>query len=75
MTLVATDDDGATGNTQQSVTVSGASTGITLTARGYKVKSVKKVDLTWSGATTLNVDVYRNGVKLVTTSNDGFAYR
>jgi hypothetical protein len=28
-------------------------------------------DLTWSGATGTNVDVYRNSVKIVTTTNDG----
>jgi hypothetical protein len=27
--------------------------------------------LTWSGATTANVDIYRNSVKFVTTANDG----
>jgi len=27
--------------------------------------------LTWSGATTANVDIYRNGVRLVTTVNSG----
>jgi hypothetical protein len=30
------------------------------------------VDLSWSGATSGNVDIYRNGVLIVTTANDGF---
>jgi hypothetical protein len=30
------------------------------------------VDLSWTGATSSNVDVYRNGVLIVTTLNDGF---
>jgi hypothetical protein len=30
------------------------------------------VDLSWSGATSSNVDIYRNGVKIVTTANAGF---
>lgn len=30
-----------------------------------------RVTLTWSGATTSTVDIYRNGVKLGTTANDG----
>jgi serine protease len=30
------------------------------------------VDLSWSGATSMNVDIYRNGVVVVTTANDGF---
>lgn len=29
------------------------------------------VDLTWSGATTANVDIYRNSIMLITTANDG----
>ena len=45
---------------------------ITLTARGYKVQGRHTVDLSWSGANTTNVDVYRNGVVVATTTNDGF---
>ena len=30
------------------------------------------VDLSWSGATSSNVDIYRNGALIVTTLNDGF---
>jgi hypothetical protein len=30
-----------------------------------------RVHLTWSGATTSTVDLFRNGTKLVTTANDG----
>jgi hypothetical protein len=30
-----------------------------------------RVHLTWSGATTATVDIYRDGAKLVTTANDG----
>lgn len=45
--------------------------GITLSARAYKVKGLQRADLTWSGAAGGNVDVYRNGVLLVTTPNDG----
>jgi outer membrane protein assembly factor BamB len=45
---------------------------ITLTARGYKVHGRQTVDLSWTGATSSNVDVYRNGVLIVTTLNDGF---
>jgi serine protease len=45
---------------------------INLTASGYKVKGVKMVDLTWTGATGANVDIYRDGVKLLdSTANDG----
>ena len=44
---------------------------ITLSARGGKVNGINTVRLTWSGATSTNVDVYRNAVVIVTTANDG----
>jgi serine protease len=43
-----------------------------LSARGYKVQGRYTVDLTWSGASGTNVDVYRNNVLAATTANDGF---
>ena len=72
-TVTLTVSDGtATGTQSQSVTVTApASGGITLSGTGYKVKGVKTVDLSWSGATSTNVDVFRNGAKLTTTANDG----
>jgi serine protease len=45
---------------------------ITLSAVGYKVRGVNTVDLSWSGATSSQVDIYRNGVVRVRTANDGF---
>ena len=45
---------------------------ITLTARGYKVRGRHTVDLFSTGATSSNVDIYRNGVLIVTTLNDRF---
>jgi hypothetical protein len=45
---------------------------ISLTARGYKVRGRHTVDLSWTGATSSNVDIYRNGVLIVTTLNDRF---
>jgi hypothetical protein len=44
---------------------------ITLSARGRKVGGINTVRLHWTGATTDTVDVYRNGVLVVTTANDG----
>ena len=44
---------------------------IVLSANGYKDKGNKMVDLTWSGMTTSNVDIYRNGTLIATTSNSG----
>jgi subtilisin family serine protease len=48
--------------------------GITLTVSKVKVKGANYADLSWSGATTTNVTVYRNTAPLVTTVNNG-AYR
>jgi serine protease len=71
VSLAVTDDDGSTATTTKSVAVTEPSEGITLNVSAYKVKGVKHADLTWSGATSTDVDVYRAGQKIVTTSNDG----
>ena len=44
---------------------------ITLTASGRKVEGVNTVRLIWSGATSTNIDVYRNGTLILSTANDG----
>ncbi|MGK7390173.1 MAG: S8 family serine peptidase [Candidatus Cyclobacteriaceae bacterium M2_1C_046] len=44
---------------------------ITLSATGTKVKGRHNIDLSWSGASTANVDIYRDGVLIATTANDG----
>jgi hypothetical protein len=36
------------------------------------VHGQQTADLSWSGATSANVDIYRNGAPIVTTANDGF---
>jgi PKD repeat protein len=72
VTLTVTDDQGATAATAQAITVTAPSTSqIELSASGYKVKGVKRTDLTWTGATSTNVDVYRSGARIATTANDG----
>lgn len=72
VTLTVTDDDGATDSTSQDVTVSGGSTSdITLSATGYKVRGRHHVDLAWTGATSTDVDIYRDGSLIATTANDG----
>jgi N-acetylneuraminic acid mutarotase len=48
-----------------------ASGPITLGARGRKEGGINTVRLTWDGATSPDVDLYRNGVVIVTTANDG----
>ncbi len=45
--------------------------GIVLSATGYKVQGRQHADLTWSGATSSSVDVFRNNVKITTTANNG----
>jgi len=44
---------------------------ITLDAQGYLVRGKRTADLSWTGATSNRVDVYRNGALIVTTRNDG----
>jgi hypothetical protein len=44
---------------------------ITLSARKKKINGINSVHLTWSGATSTNIDVYRNDVLIATTPNDG----
>lgn len=70
VTLTVADDDGATDSEAKSVTVTAPSTGITLTAVGRKVRALRYVDLSWSGANSTNVDIYRNSTLLTTTPND-----
>ncbi|MEX0748333.1 MAG: S8 family serine peptidase, partial [Rhodothermales bacterium] len=72
VTLTVTDDGGASDGDSKSVTISDSSTGgFSLMASGYKVRGVQHADLSWSGATSASVDVYRNGAKVATTANDG----
>jgi PKD repeat protein len=71
VTLTVTDDAGATATTSQSVTVSAPGGGISLSASGYKVKGVQHADLSWSGASGSNVDVYRDGTRVATPANTG----
>jgi len=42
---------------------------ITLGGRGYKVQGQQRVDLSWNGATSNNIDIYRNGVLITTVSS------
>jgi hypothetical protein len=42
-----------------------------LSVRAYKDKGNQKADLTWRNLTAANVDIYRSGSKISTTSNDG----
>src|SRR6266567_3290701 len=44
---------------------------ITLSARKKKVNGINSARLAWSGATSANIDVYRNSVLIATMPNDG----
>ena len=72
VTLTVTDDDGATATTSQYVTATADSSNpFSLSASAYKIKGIQHVDLKWSGATSANVDVWRNATIVSTTANDG----
>lgn len=72
VSLTVTDDEGATGSTSKDVTMSAPVTGdIVLSVFGYTERGWQKADLQWRGATSKNVDVYRNSTLIVTTRNDG----
>ena len=45
--------------------------GISLNASGYKVKGVIHADLSWTNASTANVDIYRDGEMIATVENTG----
>jgi PKD repeat protein len=70
--LTVTDDGSATDTISQDVRVSDGSGGFTLTAIGYKVRGHQRADLEWSGATSTDVVIYRDGAMITTSANDGF---
>jgi serine protease len=77
VTARVTDSKGMVTQAERSVVVETAvveqpaASGITLSGRGYKVKGTQRVDLSWSGASTGSMDVYRNGIRIAITPNDG----
>lgn len=73
VSLTVSDNEDATGSVTHQVTVSDEPTGgLTLTATGYKVRGIRKVDLEWSGSSEETVEIHMNGVLVTTTENDGF---
>jgi subtilisin family serine protease len=73
VTLTVTDNGGATGTTSQQVTVSapGGSDPIQLTGTASKVQGRWRADLSWTGATSTQVDIFRDGVRIATVQNSG----
>jgi subtilisin len=72
ITASVTDSGGSNGSDSISVTVGGGGGGsIALSVNAYKIRGDKYADLTWSGATSTSVDIYRDGAIITTTANDG----
>lgn len=72
ITASATDSGGLAGSDSITITVvGGGGDGINLIVVLRKVKNLRYADLSWTGANSENVNVYRNGIPLVTTDNDG----
>lgn len=71
VTLEVTDDLGATATTETTVYVPPVSVVIELSATAHKDKGTKSVSLSWSGASTAQVEVLRDGALLTTIGNDG----
>jgi PKD repeat protein len=74
VSLTATNESGWDAEVKTGhITVTAPPTGgISLSVRAYKVKGVRSADLTWSGATSTDVHVWRNGSRIATTTNDAF---
>jgi hypothetical protein len=80
VTAAVTDSSGLTTTKQVTVSVSSpttttppppSTTTFTLSASGSKVKGSQRVNLSWTGATSSTVDVYRNGARISTVNNTG----
>jgi PKD repeat protein len=67
--LTVNDDAGASAKTTVSVTVDISR--IVVVAKASKIKGANRVDLTWTGAATPSVEIYRNNQKLITVANTG----
>lgn len=66
VTLKVTDNDGAIDTTSKSIAL------INVTARGYKVKGLEKVDLSWNATSGTSYDIDRNGSKLATVQESPY---
>lgn len=52
-------------------TLIGTECEMSLSATGRRGERLRLADLTWAGAPTNSVDIYRNGERVATTANDG----
>ena len=73
ITAEVTDSGGNTSSDSVTLIVGGGSgSDFTLSVDAYKSRGTQYADLTWSGTTASNIDVYRDGTLIITTENDGF---
>ena len=71
VSLTVTDNDGATDLVSKDVTVNfSGSSKFTLSVSAYKIRGASFADLTWSGATSTDVDIYRDDIYFITTAKD-----
>ncbi len=66
VTLTVTDNAGATATDAKTFNP------ISLSARGYKLNGLQKVDLAWSGPSGTSFDVYRNGTRIATVQTAAY---
>jgi PKD repeat protein len=67
VSLTVTDNGGGTGSTSKNISVSSGAVSpgdFVLNASGYKAKGRIIIDLSWSGATSATVDIYRNNNRI-----------
>jgi PKD domain len=65
--LTVNDDDGDTAYASKTLTpITG------LTARGYKLKGIPKVDLSWSASSATGFDVYREGQTIASSAGNTY---
>jgi hypothetical protein len=69
--LTVTDDAGARSTRSIVVQIGEPAPKVLLEVRARKDKGRASADLRWTGTAAASVDVFRNGVKLLTTPNDG----
>lgn len=75
-TVRATVTDSAGASSYQQITIyvisaTGQPAGLALSATGYKRKGLQHASLKWTGASSSKVDIYRDGVRVANTANDG----
>jgi hypothetical protein len=72
VTASIVDSGGLSSTKQVSVTVAAAPSGpFVLAVVAVRPKNGPRSDLSWNGGSAANVDIYRNGAKIITTVNDG----